>query len=1133
MIKVPSDDKRAEIAEIKNAIQNGKLIAVLGTGVSIALTGNSRLSWKSLIQHGFKYAVKMGTISPSRSKAWKTQLESDDLDERLSAAEFMSRKLNAPTGDLYARWLKTTFSGVSPENHEMASALRALHGSDVPLCTTNFDQLLERITELPTINMEDTGRVAAWIQREDYGRGILHLHGTWDVPATCLLGIRDYESTIGNELRDLFQRSITSFHKLLFIGCGDTFGDPNFLALISWLRDNMKAATPQHYSLVRASDLAKRATDPTWHGFVDPISYGMHHNDLPSFLLKLARPDKVASFTVRNRSARLKRATTSAKHTKALHNYRMFLLNDCGTLTIDGLRADMETAQKRFDIERLFVPLNLLPVPPDIPMEDQFRGDLLAEWAQEHSDPIPFNKVFLDHRSLALLAMPGGGKTVLLKRLAVAYADPARRKQGDDDFPDLGLMPILIRCRECKEHIRRPIAAILKLIPIITGHDDLESLSDALKPLLKNGRVLLLIDGLDEIHDDSDRRIFAEHLETFVNQYKLIRLVVTSREAGFNLVAPSLARCCERWSLAPLDEPAISLLCSHWHVLMKGSRPEASRDARQIATSILQNNSLRRLAESPLLLTMLLVVRYGSGRLPPDRVGLYDRAVEVLLDTWNIQGHEPLNVKEALPQLAFIAFEMLRKGQQTATESELLALLEGAREKIPHIRRYAKGTPHEFLKRVELRSSLLVEAGHQLVGRRLTPFYQFRHLTFQEFLSAYAVVNGYYSGHRKADTLLTPLKRYLTEDRWREVIPMAAAMAGKQGEPLIVALIADARVSRKHTEDKDGESLRYVHDIPSVSRLIHCLLDEAEVSSEFLPEVLQIIVFHNGIFSVSDSDWATLTRGIYGDEFLHQSWLLYRSMRWPKPCRVMETLSMFLTYRDEQSGNDRSEQQKLLERRLESGDPEDVGRALLTLAGGNMVLARTLRDQDGCEWLVRASLSLSSPFPWAAVEELVFDDDQALWTAAVWAWATRRRIDRDHSRASLLDRLLSLWLMPEAKTDAVASALLTIAGMARECWHPILTEAQKDLIRRRVDFEALRPRPDGIRKGFRDIYDKAAGIIVAFYARDVYTDLIVAEGLLLMYSEYRHLSMEECGSMLKQLDVVDLRSTERSLGSHG
>ena len=199
---------------------------------------------------------------------------------------------------------------------------------------------------------------------------------------------------------------------------------------------------------------------------------------------------------------------------------------------------------------------------------------------------------------------------------------------------------------------------------------------------------------------------------------------------------------------------------------------------------------------------MLLVVKHGAGRLPPDRASLYDRAIEVLLDTWNIKGHDPLNPKEAVPQLACVAFELLRKGKQTATGKDLLALLEQARDRLPQIRRYAKDTPDQFLKRVELRSSLLVEAGHQLDSGRVVPFYQFRHLTFQEHLAAVAAVQGHYFEYQNDDTVLSPLAPYLLADEWKEVVPMAAVLAGKKAESLMAALVEAATKLRIETKQE-------------------------------------------------------------------------------------------------------------------------------------------------------------------------------------------------------------------------------------------------------------------------------------------------------------------------------------------
>jgi len=138
-------------------------------------------------------------------------------------------------------------------------------------------------------------------------------------------------------------------------------------------------------------------------------------------------------------------------------------------------------------------------------------------------------------------------------------------------------------------HLQRPILSLLKHISDVTGQPNLTGLADALTPLFRKGQVLLLVDGLDEIHDDGLRTTFVENLEGFLADNRLTRVVVTSREAGFALVAPTLARFCSRWRVAPLEARAIRALCSHWHRLMIGDSPEALQEAEQFSEQLLRN----------------------------------------------------------------------------------------------------------------------------------------------------------------------------------------------------------------------------------------------------------------------------------------------------------------------------------------------------------------------------------------------------------------------------------------------------------------------------------------------------------------------------------------------------------------
>lgn len=86
------------ITQLTNSARDGKLVAVFGTGISMALTDGNipALSWKGLVQDGFAYGVTKCKITRQQSDFWQNQLNSSDLDDLLGAAEFMGRK-QSPT----------------------------------------------------------------------------------------------------------------------------------------------------------------------------------------------------------------------------------------------------------------------------------------------------------------------------------------------------------------------------------------------------------------------------------------------------------------------------------------------------------------------------------------------------------------------------------------------------------------------------------------------------------------------------------------------------------------------------------------------------------------------------------------------------------------------------------------------------------------------------------------------------------------------------------------------------------------------------------------------------------------------------------------------------------------------------
>lgn len=905
---------------------SGQLIAVIGAGASIGLASDKTpsLNWPQLIKHLYGYAHEHGKIEASQFTRWLDTIDSGDIDELLGAAEFVSRKVGGRGGLLYARWLEEVFGKQNAiSSGKLRDAICKLSKARIPLCTLNYDTLIERCTRQSPITLSEPRAVMEWARRES--GGVLHLHGVWNDPSTVVLGISDYREATSSSFRDALQRSISTLNRLVFVGCGETLYDPNLSSLLKWLRETLGGAGLQHYALVRASEVEAKKRDALWQGLVTPISYGENYEDLPKFIL-----EQLTASQQRSKAG----ARRQKPEPRVLQTYRDYLIADCGRMTIEGVRADADTAKQKFDLERLFVPLQIDPVPPEFAQNDPDREKKLKEWERRNPGQVPFGSALARIRRLALLALPGGGKTLLLKRLAVAYADPKRRTATSDALPNTDILPVLIRCREWRQYISMPIPTILSKMSEISGEFALTGFFEALQDRLKSGKVLLLVDGLDEIHSDADRVTFVANLSHFLSTFKKVRLVVTSREAGFALVAPSLMQFCDRWRIAPLSTEAISLLCGHWHQLMSGAGVNPEEESATVVNTITSNDALHRLAENPLLLTMLLVVKHGYGRLPPDRVSLYDRAIEVLLDTWNIKGHSALNPKEAVPQLAYIAYRMTQEGRQTATEQELLRLIDECRREVPMVRLYARDTASEFLKRVELRSSLLLEGGKSHDGTRLVPFYQFRHLTFQEYMTAVAIVEGHYSGFNEEEPITTPFGSAMLADEWKEVVPMAAVLAKKRASSIINALLEAAKVietDRLKTEWPQSAWHSYRMPAP-VARLTQCLVEEAEFSQTGLSEALRMVAtFAHGCRS--PDNWAALMRGPFGESMFDVAWALFKAEALPPQTWIRNTVALMAFYQKPERYWLSNEGMSELHLKLTSADSNEATIAAATVVG--------------------------------------------------------------------------------------------------------------------------------------------------------------------------------------------------------
>ncbi len=492
-----------------------------------------------------------------------------------------------------------------------------------------------------------------------------------------------------------------------------------------------------------------------------------------------------------------------------------------------------------------------------------------------------------------------------------------------------------------------------------------------------------------------------------------------------------------------------------------GDTEKVRADAEELAATIMRNDRIQRLAVNPLLLTTLLLVKRWVGSLPTRRAILYGKAVEVLLMTWNTEGHEPIPDEEALPQLCYVASAMMLEGTQKISRPRLAALLQEAREALPTELGYVKGSVEEFIHRVEDRSSLLMMTGHDVEDGRLVEFFEFRHLTFQELLTARAMVEGWHPGRKEEDTLVSVLEPHFEKEEWREVIPLAAVLGGKKAEALI---------QRLTERIKEFESDRVGSDHPLLLNVGNCLADEAAARPETIRAAVHELV-RLGRAATSAPFARLLARGRYGADLREEG---RKALGAAAPERVNATmvLSQIIWWQTlETEGADRYA--NAVARFIEwLRHPERLIRCEGALGCVQLCL-RLKRDdfrteREACTDLLRQVGAALLPMLFT---EAVSEQDASAWALAELGAC---RVWTPPAEPDLLGRLFTLWRCgPDAKirsiaVEALVAQPLTPRDYGRHCVYIQDTELE-DLLQ---DYAELKG-------GF----EKPAALILAWYLR--------------------------------------------------
>jgi SIR2-like protein len=289
-------------ADLRERIAAKQIICVVGAGVSAASArpgaGNDSALWPRLIESGVRW---VRALHPELAPSWVDDrlraLASDDVDDLLAVASQVASKLGAPDGGEYAEWLHCSVGALQVGDAAVIAALGAL---DVPVVTTNYDHLLEKVLHRDAVSWRDEAAVDRILRGDS--SAILHLHGHYSQPESVVLGLWEYAGLVDNEHTQAVMRALGMAKSLLFIGFGAGLRDPNFRQFLRWTRKVSWTMPYRHYRLARASETAAMRLDHDPAERVMVLSYGERYDDLAPFLRSLApretsAPQPIASET--------------------------------------------------------------------------------------------------------------------------------------------------------------------------------------------------------------------------------------------------------------------------------------------------------------------------------------------------------------------------------------------------------------------------------------------------------------------------------------------------------------------------------------------------------------------------------------------------------------------------------------------------------------------------------------------------------------------------------------------------------------------------------------------------------------------------------------------------------------------
>lgn len=366
-------------------------------------------------------------------------------------------------------------------------------------------------------------------------------------------------------------------------------------------------------------------------------------------------------------------------------------------------------------------------------------------------------EVLAKNTNLMVVGKPGSGKTTYLQRVMTECN--AGNLQAHR-------IPALIKLREFVKHGRKVAYSVERYLEHCWRLSDAET-----QLVLSLGRVLVLLDGLDEVTGEDGKDI-AKEIKEFARTYPQVQLIVTCRTQSIESHFDWKSLRFNFVEVADFNEAQVRSFAEHWSKAVMADEPAGLLKAQEFLEQLFleANKPIRELAITPILLSLTCAVFHQTGKFYSKRSKLYEEGLELLLEQWDksreIERDEiyrDLSVERKLELLSYVAVKKFEQEQYVLFEQ---AEIEGY---IAEFLGIGQRDSRAVLKAIEAQHGLLIERAQKV--------WSFSHLTFQEYLVA-----KWFCERKSWEAVF----KHINEKHWREICKLVVSIPENSEQPIMI-----------------------------------------------------------------------------------------------------------------------------------------------------------------------------------------------------------------------------------------------------------------------------------------------------------------------------------------------------------